>query len=545
MERNGRLDARLGLGSFALLLIVGLWVLTWMQLGRARDDVLRDAGRDAGSLTRVFGEHALRTIEAADQAAVYLRQRYLAEGKSLDLGREMRQGLLAAPLYNLLTVVDEHGDVVLSSKAFAPMNLSDRRHVQVHRDSDDDQLYISAPVQGRVSGKWSLQLTRRISGPDGSYRGVVVVSMDPQYFTRLYHDVDVGSNGAISLTGIDGVIRVRRASSGDGLGMDTSASALFAAMRSEGHGTITTNSMVDGRRRIYAFARLEHYPLYVAVGIDERERLQSFEGMRAEMVGLALLATLVIVACVAGIWTLIGRLVASHERIMAADRAKSRFLSNMSHELRTPLNGVLGYAELLIGELGDSTLGKHARVIKACGERQLTLVESVLELSALDAGQSTVDTAADKVRDIAALALQRQAGYAAERRLTLELEVDPRVPESMLCDRGKLLRVLDRLLANAIAHSDRGSVKLLVAPADGGIHFAVSDSGCGVPREMHEHVFERFFQMDDSPSRSRDGAGLGLALAAALVKLMGGRMTLRSDPGHGATFSFALPLQGA
>jgi hypothetical protein len=164
-----RIDLRLALGLFSLLLICGLWLGAFKELNASRENHLQDARRDAQSLSRLFLEHAYRTVEAADQAALYLRYRYAERGQSLDLATEISNGLVARNVYNLFTIVDAKGDVVLSSKPATPMNLADREHVQVHMQGGEDKLFISSkPVLGRVSKKWSLQLTRRINRPDGS-----------------------------------------------------------------------------------------------------------------------------------------------------------------------------------------------------------------------------------------------------------------------------------------------------------------------------------------------------------------------------------------
>src|SRR5476649_858863 len=198
-----RIDARWLLGVFALLLMVGVWTVTVVQLRAAERDELADAQREAQALVRLFNEHAKRTLEAADQAVIFLRRRYLSEGLALDVGRALREGLGSSDIYNLFSIVDARGDVVLASAPFAPLNVGDREHVRVHRHDDDDQLYVSQPLLGRLSNKWSLQLTRRISGPDGSYQGVVVASMDTAYFTRLYQDIDVGRQRPHHTVGAD------------------------------------------------------------------------------------------------------------------------------------------------------------------------------------------------------------------------------------------------------------------------------------------------------------------------------------------------------
>ena len=539
-----KVDVRWLLAAFGLLLIAGTWTMTMVQLSSSRQAQIEDARRDARGLARLFDEHASRTIVAADQAVIFLRHRYNSLGMALDMVRELREGLGPSDLYNLFTIVDGKADVVLSSKPFKPMNLADRAHIAVHRDGAlGDALYISQPVLGRVSQRWSLQLTRRISGPDGTFKGVVVTSLDPSYFTRLYEQIDVGQRGSIALVGADGVVRARRVGGDDSRGQDIGGSAVFATMRRGVQGVFDDAGPIDGRQRIYAYEKLGDYPLYVLVGIDLEERLAGYAAGRVQALTLAAAVTLLIALACAGFIVMTGRLIDSREQAIAASVAKSRFLSNMSHELRTPLNGILGYSELLVEELGEGKQGGFARAVHDCGMRLFGLIESVLELSALESGKTVVELRAEPLAELAQQALAGHTAAAAARQLNLECLLAPQLGAQLVCDRAKLLRVLDILLCNAVAASAPGQVCLRMAPCADGLLVQVADQGEGVPAELRRQIFQKFSPLDDSPSRAKDGAALGLAIAARLVELMGGRIWVEAAAGGpGAIFSFTLPL---
>jgi signal transduction histidine kinase len=539
-----RLDVRWLLLSFALLLIAGTWTATLYQIDEARRLQVDDARRDALALVRLFSEHATRTLEAADQAVIFLRHRYDADGAHLDIVRELENGLRPGDIYNQFSIIDEHANLVLSSLPFKSVNLADREHVRVHLQADDGQLYVSKPVLGRVSNKWSLQLTRRISYPDGRFKGVVVVSMDPYYFTGLYHDIDVGQQGSIALVGADGVVRVRRVGNDASLGQDIGASAVFAAMRAGRQGTLIHAGPVDGRARLYAFQRLERFPLYALVGIDLDERMARYAASRQRTLYLAAGSTLVILLFALGLHVMAGKLIESRARAMVANLAKSRFLANMSHELRTPLNGILGYSELLQLELGDERSRGFADAIHGSGMRLLGLIEAVLELSALESGRVPLVIEPLNIAELPLLALSGHRAAAAAKGLALTSELAPGLPEVWPGDRAKLMRVLDILLRNALAATEAGCVTLRLAPAPrGGLRCQVSDSGPGVPAGMRRDIFEKFTQADDSASRGKQGAGLGLAIARLLVELMSGRIWLEKNAMPGAVFVVELPRQ--
>lgn len=541
--RFARIDLRLALGLFSLLLICGLWLAAFKELNASRENHLQDARRDAQSLSRLFLEHAYRTIEAADQAAVYLRYRYAERGQSLDLATEIANGLVARNVYNLFTVVNAKGDVVLSSKPFTPLNLSDREHVQVHMHGGEDKFFISKPVLGRVSHKWSLQLTRRINRPDGGFGGVIVVSIDPQYFTSLYHQIDVGHHGVITLVGADGVVRVRRTGDMDAMGEQVNGGQVYAAMLAQGNGVIDAVSRIDGRERIYAFRKLNDYPLYASVGIDIEERLAPYYRERNRTLTLASLITLAVLVFNAVLIWMAGSLVRSRQDAMQASQAKSRFLANMSHEFRTPLNGVLGYSDALREELGESPLAQYATAIHDSGNRLLALVDAILEVTALEDRRVTIHSEPENIRELVSQAMARHYQDAQAKGLLLECRITDEVPQIVVCDQRKMLRVLENLIGNAVRYTDTGRVTVEVDRAGNQLAIRIKDTGIGIPVGQRDTIFEKFTQADDSERRAKEGAGLGLTIAQRLVTLMGGQLMLQSEQHQGSTFSFTLPLQ--
>ncbi len=537
-----RWDTRTLLSLFMAMLLAGLWSITMLQLRHAYDAAIAGAGRDARSMARVFDEHAIRTIEAADQAATYLRSRYQALGSRLDIVADLRQGLNPGPLYNLFTIVDEQGDMVLSSRPFQPTNLADREHIRVHMQRDSGELYISKPVLGRVSKKWSIQMTRRINHADGRFKGVVVVSMDPYYFTRLYDEVDLGDNSSTELVGNDGVLRARRVGAVDTIGQDIGGSKVFSLMQGKTRGGFTERSPVDGVLRFYAFEKLAGYPLYMLVGLDRDTVLADYVSRRDQALLMAAITSALIVLSWAALVLLIGRLVDSRARAIAASEAKSRFLSNMSHELRTPLNGILGFSELLQEQLRQPEQAAYARTIQDSGRQLLAMVEAAMELSALEQDQVRLESSAAPLDQLLELALAPHRPRAADKGLQLAAHVAPATPPSIDCDRVRLVRVLDILLDNAIRYTAAGRVDVHVRHSGAHLQIEVRDTGIGIAQAQQGVIFDKFSQADDSPSRAHDGAGMGLAIARQLVVLMGGSIGVESARGQGAVFRLHLPL---
>lgn len=302
-------------------------------------------------------------------------------------------------------------------------------------------------------------------------------------------------------------------------------------------------SRVDGRERIYAFHKLRDYPLYASVGIDIEERLAPYYRERNRTLTLASLITLAVLIFNAVLIWMAGSLLRSRQDAMQASQAKSRFLSNMSHEFRTPLNGVLGYSDALREELGGSPLAQYATAIHDSGNRLLELVEAILEVTALEDRRVAIHAEPENIRELVGQAIARHYQSAQSKGLQLECRISDEVPQIVVCDQRKVLRVLDNLIGNAVRYTDTGRILVEVERSGDQLAIRIKDTGIGIPAAQLDTIFEKFTQADNSERRAKDGAGLGLTIAQRLVTLMGGQLMLQSKQHQGSTFSFTLPLQ--
>jgi signal transduction histidine kinase/CHASE3 domain sensor protein len=230
--------------------------------------------------------------------------------------------------------------------------------------------------------------------------------------------------------------------------------------------------------------------------------------------------------------------------LAAASRHKSEFLANMSHELRTPLNAVLGYAELIqdgiYGEVPAKMQGVLER-IQQNGRHLLGLINDVLDLSKIEAGQLALAPADYSMRELVLDVVSATEALAAEKQLALEVDVPADLPRGR-GDERRLTQVLMNLVGNAIKFTEAGSVGIRAKIEDGSFLVAVSDTGVGIAAEDRQRIFDEFQQVDSSSTRKKGGTGLGLAIARRIVELHGGRIWLESTPGQGSTFLFTLPL---
>jgi signal transduction histidine kinase len=231
-------------------------------------------------------------------------------------------------------------------------------------------------------------------------------------------------------------------------------------------------------------------------------------------------------------------------QLAIASQHKSQFLANMSHELRTPMNAILGYTELILngmyGEIPARMQGVHER-IQSNGHHLLRLINDVLDLSKIEAGQLTLSLGDYSISDVVTTVLVAVEALAAEKKLALKSQLPPDLPRAR-GDERRIVQVLLNLVGNAIKFTDSGEVAVQASAAEGSFTIAVRDTGPGIPAADHLKIFEEFQQADTLNTRRKGGTGLGLSIAKRIIQMHGGAIHVESSPGRGSTFSVVLPL---
>jgi GAF domain-containing protein len=227
-----------------------------------------------------------------------------------------------------------------------------------------------------------------------------------------------------------------------------------------------------------------------------------------------------------------------------ASQHKSQFLANMSHELRTPLNAILGYSELMAdgayGEPSEKMLGILKR-LEANGKHLLGLINDVLDLSKIEAGQLVLELSDYSVQDIAQTVRSTLEPLAADKKLAFKVEVAPKLPSGR-GDGRRLTQVLINLVGNAIKFTDAGAVAIKAEAKDGSFYVSVRDTGPGISTADQAKLFQEFQQADNAITKKKGGTGLGLAISKRIIEMHGGKIWVESQLGQGSTFAFKLPV---
>ncbi len=293
-----------------IMLIAGLWMLVWHQVNYEYDRSIAEATTETMNLTKAFEEHVRRVAKEADKELMYIKLAYERDGISSPGIIVRLQEVAKDSSQSQVTVSNEQGLVVVSLlEPTLGTNIADRQHFQVHREVANVGLYIAKPIMGRTAGETLIPLTRRVNKPDGSFGGIVFIGVKVNYFLDFYKKVDLGENQLITLTGMDGFTRARRA--GDQLDADQDVRGGEVWRRAQSHpeDSYIASSVIDNVNRIVSYRVMPDYPLIVSVSKSTKVALAGYEQRkRGYIIGASLVSFFFLFLC--------GLLVNRHENVL-------------------------------------------------------------------------------------------------------------------------------------------------------------------------------------------------------------------------------------
>ncbi len=452
------------------------------------------------------------------------------------------------PELKSVTIFDVDGNFLYSTdKNAAAVNILDRDHFRMTRDSRQSGLVFSDVLIARSDGQSSLFAGRALKDEQGQFCGVIVAGLDLSYIQKLMQSLDLGPKGSMAIYRSDNFTPVLRWPIAEGattnrpLPINSPTRAIINAEQQTA--TTQLTSAADGLTRIYSYHRLEHFPFFISVGVARDDALASWR-INTWEVGLAslFLAGLLITMAV--------RMVQAMDLAQTASLAKSQFLSNMSHEIRTPMNAILGMLGLLRKTELTARQADYAAKSEGAAKSLLGLLNDILDFSKIEAGKMTLDPRPFRMdhllRDLSVIV----SANNGEKNVEVLFDIDPALPLYLVGDAMRLQQVLTNLSGNAIKFTAEGEVVISIKVIQREesavtLEIAVSDTGIGIAPENQARIFSGFTQAEASTTRRFGGTGLGVAISQRMVALMGGELRLDSALGKGSRFHFCITLSVA
>ncbi|MFZ4540564.1 MAG: sensor histidine kinase [Rickettsiales bacterium] len=555
---DGRSPKAKTLIAFSVLIMLLFCVFVAYQASKAYEVSIEEGKLNAQRLTHILSDQVDLTLLGVDLVLNRAAERQYFNtmfGGNLphDIENNFRLWVDETPQISAMMLISERGVIQVAANKkgydqwydYTETAINDPAFLQL-RDDSARNLYIGQQRTRNKAHPQLIVMSRRISKLDGSFGGVILAAIDPNYFSDFFSSVDHGNNRFMALMLKDG--NTLFTGPGGDKNRDNIVDYISEKARKETdrHKIVSDTRSFDNSIKIFSFAHLKSLPVITAIVIDEADFLSEWH--HARMKDISFLAIFIIFGSVLSYFALnmarqIMRVEESEASAILASQAKSEFLANMSHELRTPLNAVIGFSEMLgAGYFGPMNDKQKERVqdINLCGTHLLQLISDILEFSKGEAGK--LELHEDEI-DVARAVIEAErivAERAKLKHITVTTEVADHLP-LLMADKRKVRQILLNLLSNAIKFTPQHGTITIAAKLDHHrqLHLIVSDTGIGIPEAEIPKALAVFGQVHRS--HSHEGTGLGLPLCKMFAELHGGKLQLTSEVGVGTTVRIIFP----
>ncbi len=469
----------------ALLLgITWTGVFTLVEQAKQRD--IERSYDSSEQLSKVFAEQVARTIENVENLIDFAAFEILEHGSADQLKAMADFGALSLKPIFQITFVDADGFTVATNAGPDPnhTDLRDREHIRVHLDGTVEGVYIGAPVLGRVSGRWTIQITKKIVDQDKKFYGIIVASLDPFYFQRFWTD-SVKREHLVALFRSDGVMLTRSKELQWTLESRIRRTDLVAQITGLEQGGYISSS-AEGVERLSYFTRVPDLPLIVISGEALGDVMALHTARKMRFYGLGGTLTLTLLAL--GGWLVIFAMRLSHEK-----QQKSAFLATMSHEIRTPLNALVGFAALLSKTPLNEEQRSYMQTMETSATTLRNIVTDILDLSKLDAGLLEIERNPFNLHECFNELKKVTSLLIGDKPITVRLVCATDLPETVIIDGPRFYQALLNVCGNAAKFTQTGEIVISSRViADGDMEklvVDVSDTGPGISEAAQSRLF--------------------------------------------------------